>query len=224
MSYRDIVVKKPWGHEYLIYENDDLGIWFLHIEKDQSTSMHCHPKKNTGLVVLDGSAEVSFLKNKIPLKGVDKVMIFSRRFHSTKALSTGGAYILEVEAPKDKHDLVRLYDNYGRSDKPYEGKSHEYKKDDTHSWFEDPEGKKENIYKFCNCTIKTERIFNIEEFKNRPYEEAVVFLKGGLRSGDNSIVQPGIISKSYSRYLALFSGSSKSVVRASATMWQPNIP
>ena len=45
MSYRDKVVKKPWGHEYLIYENDDLGIWFLHIEKGQQTSTHCHPKR-----------------------------------------------------------------------------------------------------------------------------------------------------------------------------------
>ena len=72
MNYSDVVVKKPWGKEYLIYENEDLGIWFLHIEEGQSTSMHCHPKKNTGLIVMDGFAEVSFLKNKIPLKGVKR--------------------------------------------------------------------------------------------------------------------------------------------------------
>ena len=120
MSYKDVVVKKPWGKEYLVYENENLGIWFLHIEKDQSTSTHCHPKKNTGLVVLEGLAEVSFLKNKISLKGVDKIMIFKGRFHSTQALSPGGALILEVESPQDKRDLVRLEDKYGREKQPYE--------------------------------------------------------------------------------------------------------
>jgi mannose-6-phosphate isomerase-like protein (cupin superfamily) len=198
MSYRNKVVKKPWGHEYLIYENDDLGIWFLHIEKGQQTSTHCHPKKNTGLIVLDGCAEISFLKNKINLKGVDKVMIFSRRFHSTKALSNNGAFILEVESPKDKHDLVRLYDSYGREDKPYENETHEYQKDERHGWFEDPADSKENVYKFCNCTIKTQKIYDIEEMYNRPYGEAIVFLSGGIYKGDNPIVQVGDVIAGHS--------------------------
>ena len=64
MSYRTKVVKKPWGYEYLAYENDHVGLWFLHIEKNQQTSMHCHPKKTTGLVLLEGEAEVSFLADK----------------------------------------------------------------------------------------------------------------------------------------------------------------
>ena len=25
MSYKDVVVKKPWGKEYLVYENENLG-------------------------------------------------------------------------------------------------------------------------------------------------------------------------------------------------------
>ena len=31
--------------------------------------------------------------------------------------------ILEVESPKDKHDLVRLHDKYGREKKSYESKN-----------------------------------------------------------------------------------------------------
>ena len=46
--YKNIVVNKPWGYEYLAYENEYVGLWFLHIEKDQETSLHCHPKKDTG--------------------------------------------------------------------------------------------------------------------------------------------------------------------------------
>ena len=38
----EVIVKKPWGYEYLCYENEDVAVWFLHIEYNQKTSMHCH--------------------------------------------------------------------------------------------------------------------------------------------------------------------------------------
>ena len=61
MGYDTNIVKKPWGYEYLVYENDKVGLWFLYIAEDQQTSMHCHPNKTTGLILLDGNVEVSFL-------------------------------------------------------------------------------------------------------------------------------------------------------------------
>ena len=192
MSYKEVVVKKPWGQEYLIYQNENLGIWYLHIHQNQKTSMHCHPKKNTGLVVLDGSVEVSFLKNKIALKGVDKLMIFRGRFHSTKALSPGGAHIIEVETPQDKHDLVRLKDDYGRTDKPYEGKNKESPKTEDCLWITDPIKDKPNSYKFNNCELKIESITDKNDLLNRDYEESLIVLDGGLISKEGDyIVQPG---------------------------------
>ena len=192
MSYKDVVVKKPWGKEYLVYENENLGIWFLHIEKDQSTSTHCHPKKNTGLVVLEGLAEVSFLKNMISLKGVDKIMIFKGRFHSTQALSPGGALILEVESPQDKRDLVRLEDKYGREKQPYESAKYEFPKDETCVWFEDPSDEDKNIYNFCNCTVIVENIKSDAKLKERQFDESIIILRGGLISDNNDpIVQKG---------------------------------
>ena len=53
--------RKPWGHEYLIYENQDVAIWHLFINKWERTSLHCHPNKKTGLIVLQGGAKVRFL-------------------------------------------------------------------------------------------------------------------------------------------------------------------
>ena len=192
MNYENVIVKKPWGQEYLIYQNKNLGIWYLHIEKGQQTSMHCHPKKNTGLVVLDGSTEVSFLKNKIALKGVDKIMIFRGRFHSTKALSHGGAHVIEVEAPQDKHDLVRLQDAYGRKGKPYEGKSEEVEKTADCLWIEEPSRNDSNTYHFKNCIIQIESITDIKNLLDRPYEESLIVLDGGIVTEDNDyIVQPG---------------------------------
>ncbi len=138
MSHDINIVKKPWGYEYLVYQNNDVGLWFLYIAPNQSTSMHCHPKKTTGLVLLDGEAEISFLADSRKLKSIDKVMIRRGLFHSTKAISDKGAFIFEIETPTDKQDLVRLNDQYGREFKPYEDCSFEQLKTDNCLWIEEP--------------------------------------------------------------------------------------
>ena len=44
--YRDKVVYKPWGYEYVVYSSSNrLAITFLKINYGQKTSLHCHPKK-----------------------------------------------------------------------------------------------------------------------------------------------------------------------------------
>ncbi len=44
-DYSKVIVKKPWGYEYLVFENEFVAIWMLHIVRKRKTSMHCHPKK-----------------------------------------------------------------------------------------------------------------------------------------------------------------------------------
>ena len=95
-DYSKVVVNKPWGHEYLCYRNGDVAIWFLKIRQGERTSMHCHPTKNTGLVVLEGEIELSFIRNKMSLVGLDKIHIFRARFHSSAAISN--AFLFEVES------------------------------------------------------------------------------------------------------------------------------
>ena len=62
-NYNTNIVKKPWGYEYLAYENKHVALWFLYIKHTHSTSLHCHPSKTTGLILLDGKAEISFLND-----------------------------------------------------------------------------------------------------------------------------------------------------------------
>ena len=64
---------------------------------------------------------IIFLRNSIRLSALKKISIFRSRFHSSKAVSDDGAILLEIETPVDKKDLVRLYDEYGRENKGYEG-------------------------------------------------------------------------------------------------------
>ena len=162
MSYDKTIVKKPWGYEYLVYENDKVGLWFLHITKDQQTSMHCHPNKTTGLILLDGEAEVSFLSDSYKLKPVSKTMIRKGLFHSTKATSEHGAFVFEIETPVDKHDLVRLEDKYGREGKPYEDNTFETPKQEDCFWIDNLSVNTSKEYNFANCDIRVEKIDNVD--------------------------------------------------------------
>jgi mannose-6-phosphate isomerase-like protein (cupin superfamily) len=191
MSYNNIIVKKPWGYEYLVYENDEVGLWCLHIDKDQQTSMHCHPNKTTGLILLDGEVDVSFFNDTFKLLPGRKLMIRRGLFHSTKALSKNGSIVFEIESPKQKHDLVRLEDSYGRKAKPYEGSAFEALKDKNCIWFTDPSKNSSKEYNFANCKIILESITGIDAFKNKDDKDNIMFLKGGILSKDNKVAQPG---------------------------------
>ena len=39
-SYRRLVVQKPWGHEFVCCEMDNLSLLVLHIKNGHSTSLH----------------------------------------------------------------------------------------------------------------------------------------------------------------------------------------
>ena len=36
-AYQDVVVNKPWGYEYLIFETTEVALWLLHIEEGKGT-------------------------------------------------------------------------------------------------------------------------------------------------------------------------------------------
>ena len=178
INYDDVVVAKPWGYEYLCYSNETVAIWLLHINYDASTSMHCHPNKNTGLIVLNGEIELSFLRNSIRLEALKKISIFRSRFHSSKAIAKDGAFLLEIETPVDKQDLVRLYDNYGRENKGYEGKENFSKKDE--SCLSIPQASfSESKTNAFGSFIKHINIKNSDYISNLNKTDTVVFTNGG---------------------------------------------
>jgi mannose-6-phosphate isomerase-like protein (cupin superfamily) len=179
MDYKNNIVLKPWGYEYLVYENEEVALWFLHINKGYQTSMHCHPKKSTGLILLKGEAELSFLADKRELKALDKVMIRRGLFHQTKALSEGGIDLFEIETPNDKSDLVRLQDKWGRKNEPYEGEKYESPKTDDCLWIEDLN--RVELNHLSGCVIRTESYKTIEQmFSCGRENDIIVFLRGGL--------------------------------------------
>ena len=119
LDYTRGIVQKPWGQEYLFFSDGKISIWMLYILNEQSTSLHCHAKKTTFLLVLDGSVIVSTLKNKIKLSNNQAVKLDKKVFHSTRATSTQGSWLIEIENSIEKEDVIRLKDVYGREKMPY---------------------------------------------------------------------------------------------------------
>ena len=124
--YSNRVVYKPWGYEYVIYDNANrLAITFVRIKHGCKTSLHCHPKKKTGFIILSGKALVQigiYKKNSKSFSSLSRLVFRPGLFHSIEAVSKSGVYALEFETPYKKNDLLRLKDNYGRQTKYYEGK------------------------------------------------------------------------------------------------------
>lgn len=182
------IVQKPWGYEYLMYDNGQVALWCLHIRHGARTSMHCHPKKKTGLVVLDGDARVSFLNDSVTLRPVSKLMIREGLFHSTAALSTGGLTLIESETPCDKTDLVRLEDEYGREDAPYEGPDAvaPITADCVRLPARVADGP--TIVLFGNCELRMEHQRDVSALSTRPSAETIIVLDGGLATRDGQPV------------------------------------
>lgn len=191
-SYHNKIVKKPWGEEYLIFQNDVVAIWLLNIESGKNTSLHCHPTKKTGLILLDGKIEVDlgFYEKRI-LKAPDKVMIRPGLFHSTKAVASK-ITMLEIETPIDKSDLVRFKDEYGRAEKPYEGSGYISELNKDAIIFNQPAEHKIKKYIFNRSIVTIERHLNTSMLINRSLDTIFTILNGGLISKSKKIVlSPG---------------------------------
>lgn len=188
-------VTKPWGSEYSIYRNKISSAKLLKIDTKQKTSLHCHPLKKTGFILLDGKVdvEVGFYETK-PMRSISKLMIRPGLFHSTKNSYKKTATIIEIETPVDKDDLVRFKDNYGRENQPYERKNRMVDLDSKDIIFEDPKINSKNMYKIMGKKITLEKTNNIKKIRNRDKQTIFAILDGGLCGKNKQLVlSPGDI-------------------------------
>ena len=124
--YDNRVVFKPWGYEYVVYRDSNrIAVTFVKINPGHKTSLHCHPQKKTGFIILDGKAlvQIGIYKENVQYhKSLSRLVLRPGLFHSIKAVSKHGVSALEFETPFKKNDLIRFKDEYGREGKHYEGK------------------------------------------------------------------------------------------------------
>lgn len=188
-------VTKPWGSEYSIYRNKISSAKLLKLNTNQKTSLHCHPTKKTGFILLDGNVdvEVGFYEKK-KMKSISKLMIRPGLFHSTKNNYKKTATIIEIETPVDKDDLVRFKDNYGRENLPYEKVNKMTNLNNQEIVFKDPKINSKNIYKIMNKKIVLEKTDNIKKMKNKSKDTIFAILDGGLCGNNKQLVlSPGDI-------------------------------
>ena len=113
-DYLDKRVTKPWGSEKELYHDDQISVWWLRIKTDSQTSMHCHTKKTTLLMIVGGTAQLWTLANVYELSAGDVAVIEKGAFHRTASNGGNAVVLYEIESPVNKRDLVRLEDTYGR--------------------------------------------------------------------------------------------------------------
>ena len=94
------IVKKPWGYEYIAFQTKKVAVKVLHIDANERTSLHCHPNKSTGLVLVQGQAIINFIADQSLLTAPSKKMIRRGLFHQTIAVGEEGVIMLEVETPR----------------------------------------------------------------------------------------------------------------------------
>lgn len=202
-DYKGVIVNKPWGYEYLLFENLHVAVWILHLKQNCSTSMHCHPNKRTSLTVLFGNVHCSTLDGWIESKEGEGLIIDEAVFHSTKAVSKEGAFIMEIESPPNKKDLVRLKDEYGRERQGYEGSEKMSKDFNKYEYIDFHKG---NFAKKCiktikNCSISIRFHSNPKDIHERLMQEEgqiVCILRGKLHDMRGNIVlscgEAGVLS------------------------------
>lgn len=194
-SYKGVIVNKPWGYEYLMFENSEVAIWILYLNYGHKTSMHCHPSKKSSLVILSGKIILSGLEGWFELSDGQAASIDEAVFHSSESVSKDGAFLMEIETPPNKHDLVRLKDEYGREKQGYEGEDritrelHKYKYVDFHH--QSAKNIKKNI---GNCSISVCSFENIEDIGGvlkRESGHLICLLHGNLHDAQGLLLAAG---------------------------------
>jgi len=182
--YDDKVVYKPWGHEHIIYKNrKNLSVTLLKINYNKKTSLHCHPNKKTGFIVIAGRALIQLGLWKTTAKyyrAPSKLMIRTGLFHSIKSVSKNGLYALEFETPFNKKDLVRFKDDYGRQSKPYEGKNFTKRINSNFIRFTKPKLGKNQLFKIKKTNISLEIHKNFKNLINKKNSTIFAIIDGNV--------------------------------------------
>ncbi len=191
-SYSNRLITKPWGYEYIIFKNQKkLALIFLKILKNKQTSLHCHPNKKTGFIILSGTAKVQigiYRKNSKVYKSQSILVFRPGLFHSLKCVSNKPLIALEIETPFNTKDLIRFSDNYGRQLKPYEDLNLTKKINSKFIKFKKPKQNSGYIYKLDNMLIEVRNHKNYKYLFKKNEKSISAILDGSIVSNDNKKV------------------------------------
>jgi len=198
--YDNTIVIKPWGYEYVVYrEKNDLSVTLLNINYKEKTSLHCHPQKKSGFIVLKGKAlfQLGLWKKRREIKkSCSKRMIARGLFHQITSLSKNGLIALEFETPVNKKDLVRFQDSYGRQKKTYEGKKFTKQIKPEQLQLKKPTISKKTNYSIGDCNLSLEIHKDFTKLVKNKKNTLFAILKGNVSDHKgNNVLEYGDIVK-----------------------------
>ncbi len=202
-DYKEKVCLKPWGFEFLIFENNSIAIWHLVMKKGHSTSLHTHFKKDTFLMVISGCAKIGLIDNtSIVINTMESIFIPRYKFHSIASFSDE-MILLEMEiftqglAFSDKNDLLRLDDQYKRKPVGYESSiSIDTEHLERYGYFYLDKG----IYEKNGVTIEHSVVSTEEDLKKYKLKTYCILLSGQLFSNLHYCKEGTILSLSTQTY------------------------
>ncbi len=191
-DYKNSVCIKPWGYEFLIFQNTKIGIWFLKIEHNKSTSLHTHFNKDTIIIVLKGSAKINLINDTLNLNIFDCIFLPHYNFHGLSSFSEE-TYLIEIEIYNDnvnfsdKNDLLRIDDPFKRNSTGYESSVNVLSDIDNLENFE---------YFYLNDTFK-EKIFDVDFEVTNLNKNNYSKLIHNLKKQDYNIILQGTIFQKF---------------------------
>jgi len=190
IDYIGKINDKPWGKEYLAFQNKHIGIWILIVNKDHETSLHCHFKKDTILMPISGSFKINLFNSYLQLGLFESIYVPRNTFHGIHSY-IDNSVLMEIEIYTedieytDKNDLLRIKDIYSRDKDKYETSITE------RIPFEDETMlfKSSNKYVIDNTKIEIMKVNTLDNINNF---EKIILLEGSLFS-DSKKILPGSI-------------------------------
>lgn len=99
-------VKKAWGHELIVCNNDKYCGKILKVKEGYQCSIHCHPDKDETFLVMKGVVEMRVGQGTRTLLKYDTAHIRPLVKHQFTALIE--SEIIEFSTPHDDDDVVRF--------------------------------------------------------------------------------------------------------------------
>lgn len=195
INYIGKINDKPWGKEYLAYQNKHIGIWILTLNKNHETSLHCHFKKDTILMPISGSFRINLFNRFLQLGIFESIYVPRSTFHGIHSY-TDNSVLMEIEIYteeieySDKNDLLRIKDIYNRDKDTYETSVTERNPLEGETMlFHTP-----NKYIIDKSKIEIKKINSIDSINSEI--EKIILLEGSIFSNSTKMYPGSIIDMS----------------------------
>ena len=177
-----------------------IAITLLKINPKKETSLHCHSEKKTGFIILNSIANVQvglYKKNTFNYRPISRLILRPGLFHKLiNPSAKKDLYLLEVETPYKKKDVIRFEDKYGRKSKPYELKKFLKKVEKNKLIFKKPNKNSKKTYYFKELKIELKYVNKVDQIKTLKKNSTIAILEGNIKNKNNKkIISYGEIIK-----------------------------